>query len=59
MATPVTNFRLTSDDKRRIERIKHSEGYATDVKVIRQLLEDKEKQLDWVEALQQNKKGNE
>jgi hypothetical protein len=52
MSTPITSFRLTADDRRRIARIKHCEGYATDVRVIRQLLEDREKQLDCTKALE-------
>ncbi len=52
MATPVTNFRLTADDKRRLERIKHLSGYATDVRVIRELLKDR---LETLEPINKNK----
>jgi hypothetical protein len=45
MATPVTNWRATAEDKRRIAQIKHLAGYATDAKAIREALKDKLERL--------------
>lgn len=51
MTTPVSNYRLTPEDKRRIELIKHLEGYKTDTMAIREALKDK------LEKLEAEKKG--
>ncbi len=51
MATPVTNFRLTPEDKRRIQLIKHLSGYLTDARAIRAALKDH------LERLESDKKG--
>jgi hypothetical protein len=45
MTTPVTNWRATDEDKRRIARIKHCAGYLTDAKAIRKALEHYDKHL--------------
>ncbi len=52
MSTPGSTYRLTPEDKRRIELIKHLSGYKTDTMVIREALRDKLERL-------QDKKGNE